>query len=108
MAACPLQSLQAHALRASTSRRLRSQRLRRMTVLRQIGRAAGEEDDANESPTALAVGALFPVALFRRARADRRGERAALGAGSLAEPAGQARRSADGGGGGRPFWAALP
>src|SRR4051794_22444328 len=30
-----------------------------MTVVRQIGCAAREEDDANESPTALAVGALF-------------------------------------------------
>src|SRR3954453_20558529 len=73
-------------------------KLRRMTVVRQLGRAAREEDDANELPTALAVGALFPVALFRRARADRRGERVAFGAGSLAEPAGQTHRSADGGG----------
>src|SRR3954462_10895700 len=68
--------------------------MRRMTVVRQIGRAVREEDDANGSPTALAVGASLPVALFRRARADRRGERVALSAGSLAEPAGQAHRSA--------------
>src|SRR4029079_19025431 len=46
-------------------------KLRRMTVVRQVGRAAREEDDANESPAAPAVGALFPVALFWRARADR-------------------------------------
>src|ERR1700716_3122086 len=61
MAACPLQSSQAHARRASTSRKLRRQQVRRMTVVRQNPpRPPGRKTmDMNHGPRALSVRCLL-------------------------------------------------